>query len=101
MPTMTISEPTKQETTDFFKRLKAQHANKASTSLPSLPTPYFFCYINGQDKASRRRQSKHFSQCQNFLKTTEGDKGEYYQPDDKKKYQSAQRTVDQTQKPAV
>jgi hypothetical protein len=31
MPTMTISEPTKQETADFFKRLKSQHANKAST----------------------------------------------------------------------
>ncbi|KAF9575229.1 ADP-ribosylation factor GTPase activating protein, ER-Golgi transport [Mortierella alpina] len=27
---MTVSEPTKQETLDFFKRLKSQHANKAS-----------------------------------------------------------------------
>lgn len=32
MPTMTVSEPTKQETLDFFKRLKSQHANKASGS---------------------------------------------------------------------
>ncbi|KAK3841230.1 MAG: hypothetical protein J3R72DRAFT_445685 [Linnemannia gamsii] len=51
MPTMTISEPTKQETTDFFKRLKAQHANKmcadCSSKNPdwcSIPFGIFLCY---------------------------------------------------------
>ncbi|KAG0052402.1 ADP-ribosylation factor GTPase activating protein, ER-Golgi transport [Gryganskiella cystojenkinii] len=35
---MTVSEPTKQETLDFFKRLKSQHANKASFTATLLRT---------------------------------------------------------------
>ncbi|OAQ32254.1 ArfGap-domain-containing protein [Linnemannia elongata AG-77] len=48
---MTISEPTKQETTDFFKRLKAQHANKMCADCNSknpdwcsIPFGIFLCY---------------------------------------------------------
>ncbi|KAF9436578.1 ADP-ribosylation factor GTPase activating protein, ER-Golgi transport [Entomortierella beljakovae] len=53
MPTMTVSEPTKQETLDFFKRLKTQHANKASMCADcnsknpdwcSIPFGIFLCF---------------------------------------------------------
>ncbi|KAK3816237.1 MAG: GTPase-activating protein ZNF289 [Benniella sp.] len=47
----TISEPTKQETLDFFKRLKSQHANKmcadCNTKNPdwcSIPFGIFLCF---------------------------------------------------------
>ncbi|KAG0211309.1 ADP-ribosylation factor GTPase activating protein, ER-Golgi transport [Mortierella sp. GBA30] len=48
---MTISEPTKQETLDFFKRLKTQHANKMCADCNSknpdwcsIPFGIFLCF---------------------------------------------------------
>lgn len=65
MPTMTFSEPTKQETTDFFKRLKAQHANKASYF------PFLFIYlIDTTDRTGpaegQQNRRQNLWQCQNF-----------------------------------
>lgn len=76
MPTMTISEPTKQETTDFFKRLKAQHANKASYLPFSF---YFFCRLKGQDRPGGRTAKQEISPLAvpEFLKRQKANNNQY------------------------